>query len=353
MVESELETFRQFEPDGVYCGLNLSSMISVPHARLPMITLVPTALCPAFFQQGLASFPDAMDTLWLRRLVPRWVKRKLINRIMLGNVAKKSATIFNRVRERYGLGPILNFTSLVRGDLTLLPDLPEMSGLASEHLPPGYSYTGPLFAHLELPIPEAAKRVFDRPGPRVYCAMGSSGTPELLQRVVAILRSVPTYNVVCATTNIVDPDALGPPADNFFATRFLPAHLVNELGDVAVIHGGQGTVQTAVWAGTPVVGIGLQWEQQANLDGLERAGAGVRLPLHQVERETLLEAVEQVRQPAYRERIRSLQKKVRASDGAAEAVRQMNAFVRARMASAPAKHGLARHVTAADPRAAT
>ena len=82
MVESELEVFKDFKPDGVYCGLNLSCMISVPYAGLPMITLVPTALCPAFFEKGLASFPEAMETnFFVRYMIPKWLKRKLINKI--------------------------------------------------------------------------------------------------------------------------------------------------------------------------------------------------------------------------------------------------------------------------------
>src|SRR5688500_1180332 len=67
MVEAELAAFRDFEPDGVFCGLNLSCMIAVPHARLPMVTFVPTALCPTFFERGMASFPNAMETNFVLR----------------------------------------------------------------------------------------------------------------------------------------------------------------------------------------------------------------------------------------------------------------------------------------------
>jgi UDP:flavonoid glycosyltransferase YjiC (YdhE family) len=117
MVEAELAAFADFRPDGVYAGLNLSTMISVPHARIPLVTFVPTALCPAFFERGLASFPNAMETNWLLRYaLPEWLKRYAINKVMLGDVAKKSATVFNAVRAQYGLAPIYNYTQLVRGD---------------------------------------------------------------------------------------------------------------------------------------------------------------------------------------------------------------------------------------------
>ena len=157
----------------------------------------------------------------------------------------------------------------------------------------------------------------------------------MLRRVVGALRSHPGYQVVCATTHILDPVELGPPSERFFATRFLPAHAVSEMADVVVSHGGQGTVQTAVWAGKPVVGIGFLWEQQANLDGLARAGAGVRIPIHSVTPQRILEAVERVRAEPYGRNARALQALVRATDGAAEAVRLMNELARNRRRETP------------------
>ena len=91
LVESELAAFKEYQPDAVFAGLNLSCMISVRAAKLPMITLIPTALCPAFFRKGLASFPNAMETNFLvRYLLPGRLKNILINRVMLGDAAKNS-----------------------------------------------------------------------------------------------------------------------------------------------------------------------------------------------------------------------------------------------------------------------
>lgn len=329
MVESDLEMFRACDPVGVYCGLNLSTLISAPYARIPMVTCIPTALCPTYFQKNMASFPNAMETNFLtRHVLPNWFKNKLINSIMLGDSAKRSAVIFNQVRAHYGLPPICNYPSLVRGDLTLLPDLPQLSGLSEKDLPDGYHYTGPLFSFLDLSIPEGVRRVFRRDGLKIFCSMGSSGSPALLKLIVNILRGVPEFNVVCATTSILEPSELGPQTDNFFSTRFLPAHLVNELADIAVIHGGAGTVQTAAWSGTPVVGIGMQWEQQANLDGLVRIGMGIRIPLHSVSKKTLLNGIEVAQRSAFREKAQEMRRLVRSCNGAEEAVRQMIAFVR-------------------------
>lgn len=58
---------------------------------------------------------------------------------------------------------------------------------------------------------------------------------------------------------------------------WVPAHEVNPLARLAVIHGGQGTVQTAVSSAAPFVGIGMQPEQEWSIDMLVRAGTARRV----------------------------------------------------------------------------
>jgi UDP:flavonoid glycosyltransferase YjiC (YdhE family) len=327
MVEANITALGEYKPDAVFCGLDITSYISAQYLNLPFVTFIPTPHCPAFFEQGLASFPNAMETNPIvRYLIPSFVKNWLLNRIMLGNVAKKTAAVYNRVRKSYGLMPVYNFPALVRGDLTILPDLPELSRLEEKHLPPGYVYTGPVFAMMDMPVPIEVKKVFARPGRRIYLAMGSSGSPELLKKICCILRSVPAYNVVCATTSILAPEELGPASENFFATRFLPAHIVNEMAEIAVLHGGQGTIQTAAWCGTPLVGVGMQWEQQANIDSLAKFGMGVRIPSHSVTRKRLLSAIAVVSTEEAKSRAKEMQAIVRSCDGVRNAVMVMNRY---------------------------
>ncbi len=64
---------------------------------------------------------------------------------------------------------------------------------------------------------------------------------------------------------------------NVLITDWLPAVQVNKMADLAVIHGGVGTVMAAALAGKPVVGVGMQMEQVANLACLERLGFAIRV----------------------------------------------------------------------------
>ncbi|MFZ6026167.1 MAG: nucleotide disphospho-sugar-binding domain-containing protein [Chloroflexota bacterium] len=323
-VSAEVEALHTFQPAAVYAGMNLPCILSARAAGVPLVYLLPMAGTRPYFQRGLAVFPEIFEN-WLTRRLPQSWKNKLINALALR--LSFGVRSFNRVAKAYGLPRFRSTFGLLEGDLTLLTDLPELTGVAATHLPPGYRYVGPIFAHLPLPVPEEVRRVFGRPGLKVFCAMGSSTPAPVLRKVLNALRTC-KHNVVIATTSILDPAELQPLPENVFATRYLPAPQVNEMADIAVTHGGQGTVQTALWAGTPIVGVALQFEQQSNLELIVRAGAGKRLPLKGLDEETLLAGIEAVAQAAsYRRNAQRIQKLMRSSDGAQQAADEILRFL--------------------------
>ncbi len=328
MAEADLNALGEYKPDGVYAGLNLSCMISVPYAKLPMVTQVPTVNCPAFIHKEMYNMPNTMEkNFFMRHMVPGFIKRKMMKHILLKDSAKASLTTFNEARKYFGLKPIYNITDLVRGDITLLPDLPVLSGLHEKDLTPGYYYSGPIFSMMDMPVADEIGRVFSRPGLNIFCSLGSSGFPETLKLIIETLKQEKGYNIVCSTTTLLDPEELGPNTERFYACKFLPAHVVNEMADIAVTHGGQGTIQTAVWAGTPVVGIGFQAEQQANIDGIARAGMATRIPIYSLSPRRILKAVKKVSQEKYKRNAAKLKGEVRSVDGVKKSVEIMNHFI--------------------------
>jgi len=328
MAEADLKALDEYKPDGVYAGLNLSCMISVPYAKLPMITQVPTVNCPAFIHKEMYNMPNTMETnFFMQKIVPGFIKRKIMKKVLLGDSAKASLTTFNEARQHFGLKPIYNITDLVKGDLTILPDLPILSGLKEKDLTQGYHYSAPIFSRMEMPISSEIEKVFNRPGLNIYCSLGSSGFPETLKLIIETLKQVEHFNVVCSTTSILNPKELGPNTERFYACKFLPAHLVNEMADIAVIHGGQGTIQTAAWAGTPVVGIGFQAEQQANIDCLARSGMAIRIPIYAVSAKRILKAVNEVSKSKYLKKALIIKTKVRSTNGVKKSVEIMNNFI--------------------------
>ncbi len=123
--------------------------------------------------------------------------------------------------------------------------------------------------------PEVANIPHDQPV--IFFALGSSGTPEIIANLIRSFEGKP-YRMIAPVKQHLDKVPGTKIPANCLVTDWLPAHKVNQLADLSLIHGGIGTVMTAASAGKPVVGVGMQPEQVANLACLVRKGFAIRVP---------------------------------------------------------------------------
>ncbi len=331
-VPSEADAFRQARAGAVLIGWNLPSYLSAPLAGIPILVQQPGPFTAPFFDRQMGVFQPSLfgaaRRLPLNWLVNWWLPR---TRIWLAP--------FNRMAESLGLPRWKSTLDLMAGDLTLVMDAPEILGIPPEelhtyrpehpqffHRPPAYRYGGPCFARLPGDVPEAIRAHFDTPRPKLYCAMGVSGSPRVLADVIEIAGNLEIQSVIATTT--VLPEREGNDARRVLLTPHVPAHLVNPLADIAITHGGAGTVQTAIHAGTPLVGIPMHLEQTGNLSLVTRQGAGLMLSKWDLNRRSLGRALERLlSDPSLRAnmlRLQALQEKV---DGPANAAREIVAFL--------------------------
>jgi UDP:flavonoid glycosyltransferase YjiC (YdhE family) len=156
--------------------------------------------------------------------------------------------------------------------------------------------------------------------------MGVSGSPRVLAEIVEIADKLEIQSVIATTT--VLPGRDGNDAGRVLLTPHVPAHLVNPLADIAITHGGAGTVQTAVHSGTPLVGVPMHLEQTGNLSLVTRQGAGLMLSKWDLNRRSLGRALERLlTDTSLRQnmlRLKDLQDRV---DGAAIAAREIVNFL--------------------------
>jgi UDP:flavonoid glycosyltransferase YjiC (YdhE family) len=180
-----------------------------------------------------------------------------------------------------------NFIEVLEGDYVLLADIPEWVGLPE--LRPNVQHVGPLPLKLDTDIPDNVTTL-KKNRPLIYFAMGSSGKPGLIVNIIEGFKAKP-YNVIAPVeTHLKDMTVDIPP--NVIVTGFLPAHIVNPMADISVIHGGQNTVMNACLSGTPIVGVGMHPEQQANLDACVRKGFAIRLNKKRVTASAVLDAID-------------------------------------------------------------
>ena len=271
-VPNEIAFFKEVKPAAVLTGWCLSVTLSTRAAGVPFINVLHSTTVREYYEAGLQSWPDRSNFAFFR-----WLFRndeEKMNRWMSNLVLKLAAPAkaYNAVGSKYALPKFKNFIDLIEGDHTLLADIPEWVGFPK--IRPSLHYVGPLPTRIDRPVPvEVASMPHDKPV--VYFAMGSSGKPALIAEILRGFKDKP-YRVIAPVKSHIEQMKIDVP-ENVIVTGFLSAHKVNPLADISVIHGGQNTVMNACLSGTPIVGIGMHPEQQANLDACVRKGFAIRL----------------------------------------------------------------------------
>jgi UDP:flavonoid glycosyltransferase YjiC (YdhE family) len=329
-VRSEMAFFERHGARAVVIGFTLSAALSARGARIPLVvTHLGSFVPPALEAAGFAS-REAFDNP-VTALLPGpwvdWVAGRVFTR------ARFQTRTFNAVARRLGIREMIRSTfDLLMGDLTLVTDVPEILGIPGDELEAWrptdthrfrpnarLAYAGAMFAELFGEFPDDAAEFLETDRPKVYVALASS-RPEYVRRVREALEGLDVRAVIVTTVHRADPGA----GANILVRDFLPSHLVMPRCDLAIIHGGQGSVQTAIAAGVPVIGFPLQPEQNFNLRLVERHGAGLCRSLRSLARGRLRDAIDTVLgDPAYKTAMAQLKGWQATRDGPLEVARKL------------------------------
>ncbi|MDR0615665.1 MAG: hypothetical protein LBG29_02555, partial [Synergistaceae bacterium] len=216
--------------------------------------------------------------LWLFRKIPKFIKNRVP--ILRQNNIRHAAHDLG-----WSGGKLVNIFDLLKANLIIVNDLPDY--YPTDIFPPNVKITGPLFSAPDDASPVAPEilKVFDSkiPRPKIFCTLSSSGSEEMLRPVIKVFTFGDglNWNAVILSPHFSVGRAreiLGCRDRVYITDKFIPALKVNKMADITVCHGGQGTLQTALAAGTPVVGTAAQQEQFINLSNIESLGAGIRIP---------------------------------------------------------------------------
>lgn len=210
---------------------------------------------------------------------------------------------------------------LLDGDLNLITTLPAFT--KDLVFPDNYQSVGPIFACLPYELPAEVSRIIEKARqqkkPVVYFAMGSSGNRSLIEKLLAYFVTT-DYEVIAPIKSYLPEDFV---AGNIHVFDWLPALEVSELVDFSVIHGGEGTVQTACSSGKPFIGIGLQYEQEVNVAYCENFGNALALPPNKLTTEALSSSIKKLQSPDYRKKAEEMQRLMKRVAGAKAAAKQI------------------------------
>lgn len=285
-VQAERDFFVRHGVRLTVTGFTLTAMLSTRLAGIPLAASHGGSWVPPVFERGLAPAPTQMPmpgAEWL----PDWLKRRILN--AGPERMREPAAFLNGVAAELGLPPVPSLAALMLGDLTLVTELPEVLGIPAAELaawqprrPAAYRAgtrlvaTGPLFARLELPVPPAVEACLDGAAPTALVAL-TSATPDLVRQSTRAVRAAGYRVVVADTVHALD----GFADPGVVVAGVLPNHRVMPRVDLAVTMGGQGSVQTAMASGTPLIAIPLHPEQEFNAHLAVRQGMAIAVaPRH-------------------------------------------------------------------------
>ena len=316
LLKGEIDAFKELKPNFVIYGFNPIAGLARRMVDKPIrgICYMPTPMQKDVYLTTLMR--DAPDNIIPLTYLPLGFRKNIMKLIpkslKLKIPAFVQANIIKALKEFQWNGePIRTVFDMLKADLTIINDFEEFN--KDHKLPDNFKVVGPLYAPASnnVSIDDNILRVFNSENKRlkIFCTLGSSGEKEcLFEAIKALTQGVgKEWNAV-----ILAPPALcqikeareyaGNSTNVYITDEFVPAPLVNALADVVVSHGGQGTIQTAIASGTPIVGFAMQPEQQINLDNVVMSGAGIRIPKHRWNANNIQAAIKNiVKEPSYKE----------------------------------------------------
>ena len=326
-VEQEIAFFRSSDVTKVVTGFTLSCGISARAAGIPLIVTHLGSFVPPVFERNML-VPTLVLNLRIFKLIPRSWLVKMINNLMYkSRIATKT---FNQVAKEFSIKLFHSMTEMMMGDTVVVTDVPEILGIPKDELeawqpaknakyysyPATLRYGGAIYAKLFGDVPEEVTAFLKTDLPKIYVAL-TSGEPQVLDRVYEAVKGLKVRVIICSTLHQFEMKQ----DPNIMVIDYLPSHKVMPLVDLAIIHGGQGSVQTAIESETPIIGIPLHVEQGLNVSIVEKHGAGLMQIKHDIDPIEIRAKIERIlNQRSFKtnmERISKLQRKV---DGVKKAV---------------------------------
>ena len=260
-VTSERVLLRCLRPDAVVIGVTPSQFISARAECVPLVFVRP-------FAYSLAHL-EAACTVGATGFLPRTTPEECL---LDGAAARLLHTVgtwaplpraFHQVAKANGVALPRGLFAGLTADLNLIASAPHLLPHWLE-MPKGHRMVGPVYAQLPGEVPDIVFDLASDPKPLVYFAVGSSGNRGLVLDVLKGLGQADCQVLAPVRSHLHQEDLEMLPL-NVHVTDWIPAHQLGDAVDLAITHGGEGTVQTSCVQGWPFIGIPLQLEQRFNV----------------------------------------------------------------------------------------
>ena len=326
-VKEEVEAFTKSRIDLIVSAFSPTSSISASALKIPLVVVASGTAIPPYYKSGFATFPESYENFFTK-LLPKSLKNRIAKWYLLNN--KRLVKEFNKVATKYQVRPFKYGNDIFYGDHTLVCDDINFLGIQPSEDFPLENYIGPLVAG-DLFKEQKNKIDFDvinhlkRPGKSIVLVMGSAYKfDRLLLRIVEALNES-DYNVIAVYPNPKNKDKLPETNENILFKEFVPLDEILKKVDLAITHGGRGTIYTIAYSGKPAICIPLFLEHQYNIDNLVRHGCAIRESWKYFKPRELLRSINKIfdNYDTYLKNSKKLAEKLQKEDGAKKAVKRL------------------------------
>ncbi len=301
VLKSEIKAYEEIKPDLLLYGFWPIASIAkrIANLQVKSIAFLPIPLKEEFLKES-HTFPDELILSRLTKNVQKIIIKIIPSCIAKRNPALRHSTI-RKAAEKIGWqgSHLINIFQMLKSDLYLINDIPQFYNtmLYGEDC----VFTGAIFAKSEDEIirDEHINSILSASNGRkkIFCSLGSSGSKENLLEIIKVFNTKIGLNysgIILSPPAICDIQEARSLLKNnhvYITDKFVPAKAINEKVDLVICHGGQGTLQTAITSGIPIVGVATQPEQKINLEHLEQYGVAVRVPIWKWKADNITQSV--------------------------------------------------------------
>ena len=195
----------------------------------------------------------------------------------------------NRLRKEFGLPPLPPDLRVMytEGNYVLYPDVPEF--VPTDGAPSSHRYVGVCEWTVPMPKPEWWGAAMADRRPRVFVSLGSSGAVRIMADLWKALSAMPVAVLISNSGRDVGSFDRGA-----YLANLLPFTETAAACDLVISHGGSGGLYPAMAAGTPVLGVPSNADQQLSAAILEENGAGLGVRAEEASAKRLRSAVERI-----------------------------------------------------------
>lgn len=279
-VEADLALIERIRPHAVIGDFRLSLSVSARLARVPYVNVTnaywsPYAR-PDFMAPDIAPFRG-----WNQMLAD--AAFRATRRVAFSIHARP----MNRLRSKHGLpsfGPDMRRV-YCDGDVTLYADLPQLVPVFDA--PASHHYVGPVTWSPSIPLPPWWTEATSGEPP-IYVSLGSSGSIDLLGKIVEWLKPLGRPMIVATAGRALG----GISGSRVWTAEFLPGEAASRAASIVICNGGSPSTYQALMHGVPVVGIAGNLDQHLNMGYVKLSGAGTMLRSQCIDADSCRAAVE-------------------------------------------------------------